>query len=100
MQVTHLLIGLRRSHIKGTVFDKIWHNSVYLCAIIKEGHTALSVNSYPGYILISGRDWDLRRESGYDALCLGHSILGCLQCGHFSLRGQGSLLWHHPFFLV
>ena len=32
------------------IFDKIWHNSVCLCAIIKEDHTALSVNPYSGYI--------------------------------------------------
>ena len=27
------------------------HNGIYLCAIIKEGHTALSINPHLGYIL-------------------------------------------------
>ena len=31
-------------------FDKIQCNGVYLFGIIKEGHAALSVNLYPGYI--------------------------------------------------
>ena len=31
-------------------------------------------------------------------LCLWCPILGHLQCDHLSLRGLGSLLWHHPPF--
>ena len=31
-------------------FDKTWHDGVYLCTIVKEGHTALSINPYPGHI--------------------------------------------------
>ena len=32
------------------ILDKTWHNSIYLHAIIEEGHKALSVNPYLGYI--------------------------------------------------
>ena len=31
-------------------FDKTWLDGVYLHAIVKEGHTALSINPYPGHV--------------------------------------------------
>ena len=31
-------------------FDKTWCDSVYLCTVIEEGHAALSINPYSGYI--------------------------------------------------
>ena len=34
-------------------FDETWHNSVYLSAIVKEGHTAFPINPYPGYVFDS-----------------------------------------------
>ena len=49
-QVTHPPTRSERSYIKETVFDKAWLDGYYLCTIIKEGHTALSINPYPGYI--------------------------------------------------
>ena len=39
--------------MKRTILDETWHDSIYLHAIIKEGHTALSVNPYLGYIFDS-----------------------------------------------
>ena len=30
--------------------NKTWHNSIYVCTIIEESHTALSINPYLGYI--------------------------------------------------
>ena len=32
------------------VFHIPWHNGVNLHAIVQEGHAALLINSYPGYI--------------------------------------------------
>ena len=32
-------------------FNVPWHNGVNMCAIVQESHAALSINSYPGYIL-------------------------------------------------
>ena len=32
------------------ILDKTWHNSIYLCAVIEEGHTALSINPCLGYV--------------------------------------------------
>ena len=32
------------------ILNKIQCDGVYLCAIIEEGHAALSINPYPGYI--------------------------------------------------
>ena len=31
-------------------FNKIWSDGFYLCSGIKEGHTALSINPYLGYV--------------------------------------------------
>ena len=31
-------------------FDETWHDGVYLCTIVKEGNTALSINPYPGHV--------------------------------------------------
>ena len=31
-------------------FDKTWCDGVYLHAIVKEGHAALSINPYPGHV--------------------------------------------------
>ena len=32
------------------ILDKTWHDSIYLCAIIEEGHTAVSINLNLGYV--------------------------------------------------
>ena len=32
------------------ILNKTWHNTIYLHAIIKESHTALSINLYLGYV--------------------------------------------------
>ena len=83
---------------------KTWHDSIYLHIIIEEGHTALSINPYLGYIfdpipLVEG----IGIQEGSLCtvhLCLGHPLLGYLWLGHLDLRGLGSLLWCCPLLLV
>ena len=66
------------------VFNVPWLNGVNLCAIVQESHAALSINSYPGYILnpvplVKG----VRIQEG--SLCLAFYVLGNLSWGTFSM---------------
>ena len=44
------LLGLTGALCQKMILDKTLHNSIYLCDIIEEGHTALSINPYLGYV--------------------------------------------------
>ena len=70
--------------MKGTVFNKAQCDGAYLCAIIKEGHTALSVNPYTGYIfdpvpLVK----EIRIQEG--SLCMTPYALRVTSWGAFSM---------------
>ena len=73
-------------------FDKIWSDGVYLCTIVKEGHTALSINPYLGYVfdpipLVEG----IGIQGG--GLCVTPYTLGVPSWGTFDLAAMTRGVW-------
>ena len=66
------------------ILDKTQHNSIYLHAIIKEGHTALSINPNLGYVFdpIPSVEWIGIQEG---SLCATSYALGVTSGGAFGL---------------
>ena len=84
-------------------FNETWCDCVYLCTIVEEGHTALSINPYPGHVFDPIPSLE-RVGIQEGSLCVTSYALGNLSWGAFGgvtfPRGVWAPFWCHPLFVV
>ena len=84
-QVTHLPTRCVRGHtLRECSSTKNWDNLIYLCTIVKKGHTALSIDPHLSYIFDPiPPEKVVRIEEG--SLCVASYTLGVSFWGTFRL---------------
>ena len=74
------------------VLNELQCNGVYLCTIVQEGHAALSINPYPGYIfdpIPSVEGIGIQEGS----MCMMFYALGILPWGTFGMVAFPGGVW-------